>query len=194
MNNRYPRNRKRSPSAECPHCGKTYSTMGMGTHIREAHKMLYKTTVITTTKPVATTTVKPIAKPVATVTIAKPTAIITQELSNITGKDLTECKRPDGKHLYVDQDIWILLGRISRVMLATNLDNLLSRWDSENTCHELIRDFEQRFECTFSDVKKVNVHIKPGKTNIENSEIASRYAHLKYSRTGGFLQENWTQL
>jgi len=187
----YPTYRKPSGYRNCPHCGKSFKARGLGTHIREAHKMLYKT--IDTT---VVSNLEAIVKPAVIDnsnhpdTKVKP---ITMELSAITRTDLSECKRADGFHLYTDQDLWILLGRINRVILSSDTSNLLSKWDTENICQDLIHDFEQRFECKFGDVRKVNQNINPGKTDIENGEIASRYAHLKYSRAGGFLQENWTK-
>ena len=191
MKIKYPKTRRRSYTAKCPYCDGIYYSMGMGTHIREAHKMIYKT--------LAKTTASPLLKPVATPT-AKPVAIPTQAIKTIIaevaesiGKDLTECKRPDGTHLYTDQDLWILLSRINKVVFQEDSGSVLSKWSTDNICNDLISDFEQRFDCKFDDVKKANKEIKPGKTDKENRDIILRYSHLKYSRSGGFLKENWTK-
>ena len=98
MKIKYPRTRKRSGSAKCPHCGGIYSSMGMGTHIREAHKMVYETTATPVATPVVKSTATPVATstaiPVVKTTTATPIKVV-QDLTDITGKDLTECKRPD---------------------------------------------------------------------------------------------------
>jgi hypothetical protein len=185
--------RKHAGYRICPYCGKSIKARGIGTHIRQIHKLVIKT--VLETKVIDDSTIVK-SKAIDDSTIVKSKAInydTKVKFSEITGKDLSECKRPDGSHLYTDQDLWILLGRINSVTLSSDTSNLLSKWNTENICHDLIRDFEQRFECKFGDVRKVNQNIKPGKTDKENGEIASKYAHLKYSRAGGFLQENWTK-
>jgi hypothetical protein len=186
--------RKHAGYRICPYCKKSIKARGIGTHIRQVHKLLVKTVVNTQVNDLSATKVNDLSTKVINSSDNLSTKVITQELSEVTGKDLSECKRPEGDHLYTDQDLWILLGRINSVVLNDDSSNFLSRLNSQNICYELIRDFEQRFDCKFSDVKKVNPEIKPGKTNKENTNIALKYSHLKYSRPGGFLQENWTKI
>lgn len=108
---------------------------------------------------------------------------IIQELSTVTGKDLTECKRPDGQHLYTDQDIRILLGRI--IILTYQPKSEVDLFNKFNVM-DLIEEFEHRFKCRFDDVRKTNQHIKTGKTAKEHYEFAQKYANLKYSGDYGF--------
>ncbi len=107
---------------------------------------------------------------------------ITQKLSVETGKDLTECKRPDGKHLYTDRDLWILLAKMYEVVYHEQSGNLLSVLNTNKVVDALIADFERRFECKFDDMKKANPHIKPYDSDNENYTLISRYSKLKYSR------------
>lgn len=180
MKNRYPRNRKQSPKAKCPHCGGLYSSMGMGTHIREAHKMVYEATAIpiieATATPKATPTVKSIAKSIAK-SIVIPTPVI-KDITNIFGKDLSECKRPDGKHFYTNQDICILLAKI--IVETYQPRSEVALFNQFNII-DLIEDFEHRFKCSFREVRQANQHIRTGKTLQEHRAFAERYAHLQYS-------------
>lgn len=108
--------------------------------------------------------------------------IVTEKVSCEVGKDLTECKRPSGDHLYTDQDLWILIAKINKIVFAENSDNMLSVMDTDRRSKDLIHDFERRFDCRFSDVKRANSAIRPGKTNEENYLIIERYSRLEYSR------------
>jgi len=105
-----------------------------------------------------------------------------QKNSKSIGIDLTECGRPDGAHLYCETDLRILLARICHTVLTEGSTDFFSKIETNRITRELISDFEWRFECEFEDVRRANPNIKPGKTNIDNFIIASRYAHLKYSR------------
>jgi hypothetical protein len=183
---KYPKHRKPAGLRKCPDCGQLVKARGMHGHRALVHNVVVKTIEKTRVNDLNTRVIDSSNNSYSDT----DNKGITQVVSEISGKDMSECKRPYGKHLYTDQDLWILLSRISKVMLLADTGNLLSLWDSENTCNDLIRDFEQRFECKFSEVKQANQHIKPGKTDIENWDIASKYAHLKYSRSGGFVQEN----
>jgi hypothetical protein len=104
---------------------------------------------------------------------------ITKELSKVTGKNLTECKRPDGEHLYTDQDIKILLGRI---IIDTYQPRSEVALFNKFNIMDLIEDFEHRFKCKFDDVKRSNSHIQTGTTAKEHYAFAQKYAHLHYSR------------
>jgi hypothetical protein len=78
--------------------------------------------------------------------------------------------------------LWILIGKLNLLVFNTDTSNLLGRWGTEETAHELIQDFERRFDCKFSDVKKTNPKVHPAKTDAENRQIALKYAYLNYSR------------
>jgi len=177
MKNRYPRNRKQSPKAKCPHCGGLYSSMGMGTHIREAHKMVYEATATPTVEATAETTATPTAKTIAKTRVIS-TAVITQDLADISGKDLSECKRPDGKHFYTNQDICILLAKIIVETYQPRSDVALF---NQFNIMDLIEDFEHRFKCSFNEVRQVNQHIRTGETLEEHRAFAEKYVHLQYS-------------
>ena len=181
MKNRYPRNRKQSPKAKCPHCGGLYSSMGMGTHIREAHKMVYEATatptVEATATPIATPTAAPTVKTIAKAVVI-PTPVI-KDLADISGKDLSECKRPDGKHFYTDLDIRILLAKI---IVETYQPRSEVALFNQFNIMDLIEDFEHRFKCNFSEVRQANQHIRTGKTLEEHQAFAEKYGSFKYSK------------
>ena len=105
-----------------------------------------------------------------------------QELSVIVGKDLAECKRPDGKHFYTDNDLRILYSLLLfTIRTEPKLITVLATgpYDDSNTIGKLIQDFERRFECKFWDVKKANPHIH---FNQENMDLTDKLPNLNYSR------------
>lgn len=110
---------------------------------------------------------------------------ITEKLSAETGKDLTECKRPDGKHLYTKQDIFILLAKISKVNWGLpaqpQVADLLPWFNADRITRSIIADFERRFECKFDEIKRANSDIRP-ESNEEYISLMKRYENLKYSR------------
>lgn len=110
---------------------------------------------------------------------------ITEKLSAETGKDLTECKRADGKHLYTKQDIFILLAKISRVNWGLSAQpqvaDLLPWFNADRITRSIIADFESRFECKFDEIKRANSAIRP-ESNEEYISLIRRYENLKYSR------------
>ena len=109
--------------------------------------------------------------------------VITQELSNLTGKDLTECKRPDGDHLYTYEDLCLLTAKLIRQILNPGSEVALFNKFAEM---DLIADFESRFKCRFDDVRKANNHgkisIEMGNTFESYNAFYMKYAGLKYSR------------
>jgi hypothetical protein len=181
---KYPKNRKHSGYAKCNICGKTFIARGMGTHRREAHKMVVKSSTnnsnfnlitavndnITVVKDSSVSTTRSLIKEPS---LFKP--ISKHESSKTKDEDLTEHKPHIKTHLYNDTDLWILYGRL-RMLL----------WSQKYPPHimkeRLIQDFEQRFECEFYDVEQTNTHICPDKTFAENPDLASKYASLTYSR------------
>ena len=147
----YPKNRKPSGTKACPKCGAIVKARGMGAHMRLKHPVIYETKVI----DIGNT-------------------VITQ----VAGKDLTECVRQDGKRFYTDNDLNILLGKIIYAVWDNKDKHLLGVF----FINDLITDFERRFECSFADARKANPHIMPKKTDNENYQFAKKYAGLKYSR------------
>ena len=114
-----------------------------------------------------------------------PEQKITEKLSVEIGKDLTECKRPDGEHLYTKQDVLILLAKLCRVNWGVAAQplfaDLLSWFDADRRTKTLIADFERRFECKFDEIKQANSDML--KDNGENDySIITKYGELKYSR------------
>jgi hypothetical protein len=181
---KYPEHRKSSGYRKCDICGKTFIARGIGTHIREAHKMGINTVVKTivtdnsnnSSNPVINSSKIPLLKSV-------PVKVLQiKEISKVIGKDLMECKRPDGQHFYTDTDLLILLARISRIELNTEIGNLIDLWDNHTITRNLIQDFERRFETKFDDIKQANPNIKTGKMDRENRQLVSKYASLNYSR------------
>lgn len=178
----------------CDICGKEVKRQGIGTHKRLKHGIIARRIYEiekkgkTETREVRPSEILPLnSKPKSlkvqpASVVAPDIKAISTKLMSSTGKDLTECKRPDRTHLYTETDLWILMGRICQVVFGEDSSSLLSKFDTNKIAEELIKDFERRFECKFSDVKKANPGISPGKTDAENWSIASRYASLKYSR------------
>ena len=113
---------------------------------------------------------------------AIPDPVKVEKVSNEVGKDLTECKRPDGSHLYTDTDLWILIAKINQLVFSENTGHLLSHLDTNAKAEALIRDFEKRFDCKFDDVKTANPKVRPGTNDAENETLIIKYASLEYSR------------
>ena len=102
-------------------------------------------------------------------------------IASISGKDLTECKRPDGKHFYTDKDLWILYSLLLHVVRSQpKLITILAigPYDDSNIIGQLIMDFERRFECKFGDVKRSNPHIHFS----DSIDVTTKYTNLDYSR------------
>jgi len=128
-------------------------------------------------------TQKRVLKSNARITAAvMPDPVKVAKVSCEVGKDLTECKRPDGSHLYSDQDLWILIARINQLVFNENSGTLLGQMDTNMKAEALIRDFEKRFDCRFDDVKRANPKVRPGSTDAENESLIIKYAELHYSR------------
>jgi hypothetical protein len=174
----YPKHRKPVGQTKCPYCDKSFNARGLGTHIREAHKTVVKTIVKTVVNNKSNAVID-FSNSKSNVVTDLSNKNITTVASEITGKDLSECKRPDGKHFYTEQDICILLSYIIRHTYNPGSEVALF---NQFTLMDLIADFERRFECRFSDVKKVNQHIQIGKTLEEHWRFAEKYMNLKYSR------------
>jgi hypothetical protein len=120
-----------------------------------------------------------------------PAAIqkVVKDLSCKTRKDLTECKRPDGTHLYTDQDLWILIAKLCQIGYKGSIRNfcpagedLLAVMNTNRVSQELIWDFERRFQCKFDDVRCNNQYIIQDRTRAEEDELLRKYEGLSYSR------------
>lgn len=106
-----------------------------------------------------------------------------RNVSNVAGKDLSECKRPDGKHFYTDMDLRILTSLLINQTYKPDSEVALF---NQFTFMDLIADFERRFECRFDEVRKANNHgkisVDIGTTPEEHWLFANKYSSLKYSR------------
>lgn len=111
-----------------------------------------------------------------------PSQII-QNVSNVVGKDLSDCKRADGQHLYTDIDLRILISYLIRHVYNPGSEVPLF---NQFTLMDTIKEFEHRFECKFDDVRKASNHVKisvdMGTTPEEHWLLANKYSSLKYSR------------
>jgi hypothetical protein len=180
----YPKHRKPSGYAICTICGKTFTSMGMGAHRRQAHQLVriampdcLSNDHIALANVKSNTVACPFTKDNAIVKTP-----LLQHVSDISCRDLTECNHSGGQHLYTVTDLNILMGRICQIVLNTDISNLIGKWETDNIVNQMITDFERRFECRFNDVKEANPDVRPGKSDAENWVIASKYASLQYSR------------
>jgi len=171
--------RKHAGYRNCPYCGKTVKARGYGSHIREAHKLIVKTVVNNQTIDSSPTVVNNSSTAVINSEVDSSTAVITQDLSKISGKDLLECKRSDGKHFYTDLDLRILLAKI--IVETYQPRSEVALFNQFNIL-DLIEDFEHRFKCSFSEVRQANQHIRTGKTLEEHYAFVEKYGSFKYSK------------
>jgi hypothetical protein len=193
-------NLKVAPSpfnSTCDICGKVCHKFGLGTHKRMKHGIVIKKTLIynkggniiqrkvslqtpfSSKNKIIETSIEP--APVIVPDIKYLNSRISGELESVTGKDLTECKRPDGRRFYTDKDLWILYSLLLHSIRAEpRLITVLvsGPWDESNTIGKLILDFEHRFECKFDDVKRSNPNIKFS----DSMQITANYPNLNYSR------------
>jgi hypothetical protein len=172
----YPKSRKFAGYRKCDICGKTVSARGMGGHKKLKHGITRVITRVVT--QVNNTSTQVINSSNNTGKEATQVKVITQDLADISGKDLAECKRPDGKHFYTDLDIRILLAKI---IVETYQPRSEVALFNQFNIQDLIEDFEHRFKCSFDEVRQANKHIRTGKTLQEHRAFAEKYAHLVYS-------------
>jgi len=83
------------------------------------------------------------------------------------------------QNLYTDTDMKILLARIINYIYQTDQPSQLLQQFAKM---DMIEDFEKRFKCDFTRVKKDNKHIHLGTTEPEHLAFAFKYAFLNYSR------------
>lgn len=179
---KYPKNRKPSGYAICNICGKRFVARGLGTHKREAHKMVItmvdnysKNTPITTVneKPTIVNLTR-----IHRVNSFKPVSknhIDEKLLLETLQNDGTSCNQIQETRLYTDTDLWILNGRISLVFYSQSYPPHIMKW-------RLIKDFEDKFKCNFDDVKKANPNICPDKEFAKDRDLRYKLASMKYSR------------
>jgi hypothetical protein len=108
---------------------------------------------------------------------------LVEKIPEVAGKDLSECKRPDGTHLYTDSDLQILMSLLIKHTYDPGSEVILF---NEFTYMDLIADFERRFKCRFDDVRKANkygkISVEMGTTPCEHWRFANNYGTLRYSR------------
>ncbi|HKJ81774.1 MAG TPA: hypothetical protein VJ954_07105, partial [Ignavibacteriaceae bacterium] len=156
---KYPKNRKPSGYSICNICGKPFKARGLGTHKREAHKMVVrmvdyysndtnittvneKLTLLHGTSVYQKKTLKQLSKNYKAEQYQEETLPIKETSSNQVKKT----------RLYTDMDIWILYARRSLVFYSMHYPPHIMKW-------RLIKDFEDRFKCNFDDVEKDNPRI-----------------------------------
>jgi len=175
----YPKNRKPAGLRECPDCGQLVKARGMHGHRALVHNVVVKTIEKTQVNDLNTRVIYPSNNSSGNT----GNKGITQVVSEITGTDLSECKRPDGEHLYTDIDLRILISYLIRHTYNPGSEVTLF---NQFTLMDIIADFEHRFECKFDDIRKDNNHVKisvdMGTTPEEHWLFAKRYSSLKYSR------------
>jgi hypothetical protein len=183
---KYPKNRKSSGYAICGLCGKRFVARGLGTHKREAHKMVIRKvdfysnkTPFTTVndKPINTVNINPIDENKKRLNYGRPYDTLPTEVNSdktFTDKGLV-CNQAQKACLYSEIDLWILYGRISVVFYSSFYPPHIMK-------SRLIKDFEDRFKCNFDNVKKANPHICPEKEFAKNHDLKFKFAGMKYSR------------
>ena len=181
----------------CSVCSKLIRPRGMGGHMRLAHGITVKTIVkhvhdvrsdvpgdlrVQSQNDYLKKSVEIVKTSIEPDGLIVPSPII-QNVSNVIGKDLSECKRPDGNHLYTDMDLRILTSLLINQTHNPGSDVALL---NQFTYMDLIADFERRFKCRFDDVRKANnrgkISVDMGTTLEENLLFANKYSSLNYSR------------
>jgi hypothetical protein len=176
----------------CEVCGAQYIATRTGSHVcsnvcraqkfRDKHSKTFKTQkkVIRTQAEVINLLTP---KPNVVNMLPLESKVVIQELSNVTGKDLAECKRPDGQHLYTYEDLCLLTAKLIRQIYNPGSEVALFNKFTEM---DIIEDFEHRFQCRFDDVRKANSHAKVsdemGNTFEAHQAFYMKYAGLKYSK------------
>lgn len=181
----------------CVVCDKTYVATRKGSHCcsnvcraqydrNKKSKLLerFKTQArVVRTQSEVINLLKPKPKPNVANKLPLESKVVIQELSNVTGKDLSECKRPDGQHLYTYEDLCLLTAKLIRQIYSPGSEVALFNKFTEM---DIIEDFEHRFQCRFDDVRKANSHTKVsdemGNTFETHQAFYLKYAGLKYSR------------
>ena len=175
----YPKHRKPTGLRKCPDCDQLVKARGMPGHRALVHNVVVKTIEKTRVNDLNTRVIDP-SNNSSSDTGSKGK---TQVVSENTAKDLSECKRTDGEHLYTDIDLRIL---ISYLISHTYNPGSEVALFNQFTLMDIIEDFEHRFECKFKDIRKANYHgkisVDMGTTPEEHWLFANKYSSLKYSR------------
>lgn len=184
----------------CSVCSKLIRPRGMGGHMRLAHGITVKTIVkhvhdvrgdvpgdvrdlrVQSQNDYLKKSVEMVKTSIEPDGLIVPSSII-QNVSNVIGMDLSECKRPDGNHFYTDTDLRILTSLLINQTHKPGSDvDLLNQF----TYMDLIADFELRFKCRFDDVRKANnrgkISVDMGTTLEEHLLFANKYSSLNYSK------------
>jgi len=167
---------------KCEVCGRSYIAQRKGSHVcsNKCRAKKSRDKKATNTTKVIQSQRQTIRSQAGVMRAVMPASIkpaMVEKVSEKVGKDLTECKRPEGDHLYTEQDLWILIARIIRLVFDTPNDLM-----QDIKAESLIRDFEKRFDCKFDDMKTSHPGVRPGKTDDENELLMIKYASLFYSR------------
>jgi len=179
---KYPKNRKPSGYALCDICGKRFVARGLGTHKREAHKMIIRKVDYYSKKiPITTVNEKPTLVNVTRIhrdksfkplsNNPKAEKLFTENLENKG----TSCNQIQKTRLYTEMDLWIIYGKISLVFYSSFYPPHVMKL-------RLVKDFEDRFKCSYDDVKKANPHICPDKEFATDRDLKFKLASMKYSR------------
>jgi hypothetical protein len=180
----YPKKRKHCGYTKCNICGKIFIARGIGTHRREAHKMVVKsfannsnfsliTVVNDNITVVNDSSVSVVRSFIKEPSLFKPTS--NHKISKTIDKDQMEDNYNKETHLYNETDLSILYGRLRMLLYSQHYPPHIMK-------ERLIQDFEQRFDCKFYEVEHSNARASFNKIFAENSNLASEYAGLTYSR------------
>lgn len=182
----YPKHRKPAGLRKCPICGELIEARGMPGHKALVHGVKEKMIIKTRVNDLRTRVIDSSNNSggdLSNIVNDSSKKDITQVVSSIMGKDLTECKRPDGQHLYTYEDLCILTARLIRQIYSPGSEVALFNKFSEMG---IIEDFEHRFKCRFDDTRKANSNGKLsaelGRTFEAHQAFYLKYGSLKYSR------------
>jgi len=178
---KYPKNRKPCGYAICEICGRMFIARGLGTHKREAHKIVVRNVdYYSNNATITRVTGKPTHKneshkndEILPKTVS--CEVISELLPSENFDRRPTCNRGEQTRLYTDHDLWILFGRMRLVFYSSYYPPDIMRY-------RLIEDFEERFECDFNEVKRANPHICPDKEFAKGHDLAFELAGMEYSR------------
>ncbi len=173
----------------CRICSKPIKPRGMGGHLALAHGIREKEVIKYIVDPghdpsgVMTESIKYSSqirseKIPANVAEKLMEPIIPEILNNVV-KEIFDIPVQSEGNLYTETDIRILLARIINYYYQSDQPSQLLRQFAKM---DMIEDFEERFKCDFTRVKKENQHIHLGTTEPEHLAFAYKYALLNYSR------------
>jgi len=159
----------------CRICSKPIKPRGMGGHLALAHGIREKEVIKYIVDPGHDTSGE------MNESIKYSSQIRSEKIPANVAEKLMEPIIPDQSegNLYTETDIRILLARIINYYYKSDQPSQLLRQFAKM---DMIEDFEERFKCDFTRVKKENQHIHLGTTEPEHLAFAYKYALLNYSR------------